>query len=360
MKRRLRGPSGPAGSGRLAVRRILRVEVGLIPLVERAARARAERDAQDRGEAEHQRRQLTGAASSPHRPVNTTRLITRGLVSARKSRQSAGSAAGLVISMAGMARPIRAWPREEKPLLAAQVHRGFAMRRRMNHRILAAALLAALAAPAFAQRSAPRRPQPPRRQEDLVPVAIDTSLGRIVVALDRGRTRRSPPPTSSITSTPTASTARPSTARCTCGDGGGLIQGGVTQRRAQALPADRARADQPDRPHNVAGAISMANAGAGHRAAPTSSSWSPTSPASTPAARRRRRRLRRLRPRHRGHGRGEEDLRRAGLADQGRRRDEGPDARPAGQDHQGRRGCKCPNENAPARPGRLVRQRRSA
>src|SRR4051812_3702733 len=33
-----------------------------------------------------------GAASSPHSPVNTTRLITRGLVSARKSRQSAGAA----------------------------------------------------------------------------------------------------------------------------------------------------------------------------------------------------------------------------------------------------------------------------
>src|SRR5678815_3751485 len=33
-----------------------------------------------------------GAASSPHSPVNTTRLITRGLVSAKKSRHSAGSA----------------------------------------------------------------------------------------------------------------------------------------------------------------------------------------------------------------------------------------------------------------------------
>jgi len=33
----------------------------------------------------------TGATSIPHRPVKTTRLITRGLVSARKSRQSAGS-----------------------------------------------------------------------------------------------------------------------------------------------------------------------------------------------------------------------------------------------------------------------------
>ena len=44
----------------------------------------------------------TGATSSPHRPVNTTRLMTRGLVSARKSRQSAGRAAGFVISMAGI------------------------------------------------------------------------------------------------------------------------------------------------------------------------------------------------------------------------------------------------------------------
>ena len=33
-----------------------------------------------------------GAASMPHRPVNTTSVITRGLVSARKSRQSAGRA----------------------------------------------------------------------------------------------------------------------------------------------------------------------------------------------------------------------------------------------------------------------------
>ncbi len=31
-----------------------------------------------------------GAASNPHRPVNTTSDITRGFVSATKSRQSAG------------------------------------------------------------------------------------------------------------------------------------------------------------------------------------------------------------------------------------------------------------------------------
>ncbi len=40
----------------------------------------------------------TGATRSPARPVKTTRLITRGLVSARKSRQSAvGAMAGSVV-----------------------------------------------------------------------------------------------------------------------------------------------------------------------------------------------------------------------------------------------------------------------
>ncbi|MDX6517065.1 MAG: peptidyl-prolyl cis-trans isomerase, partial [Gaiellaceae bacterium] len=55
----------------------------------------------------------------------------------------------------------------------------------MKHRILAAALLASLAAPAFAQVPTPPTAAPAPK-EDLVPVAIDTSLGRIVVALDRG------------------------------------------------------------------------------------------------------------------------------------------------------------------------------
>ena len=45
--------------------------------------------------------------------------------------------------------------------------------------------------------------------------------------------------------------------------------------------------------------------------------------------------LRRLRPGRRGDGRGEGDPRRAGVADQGRRRDEGPDARAGGEDLEG-------------------------
>ncbi len=46
---------------------------------------------------------VPGAASSPHRPVKITRLITRGLVSAKKSRHSAGSWVGTVWVMGSVA-----------------------------------------------------------------------------------------------------------------------------------------------------------------------------------------------------------------------------------------------------------------
>jgi len=48
--------------------------------------------------------------------------------------------------------------------------------------------LTCLAAPLPAQPASLAEPvQAPAPQDDLVPVAIDTSLGRIVIALDRGR-----------------------------------------------------------------------------------------------------------------------------------------------------------------------------
>ena len=51
-----------------------------------------------------------------------------------------------------------------------------------------ALVMACLAAPLSAQPAVTSSPvQAPAPQEDLVPVAIDTSVGRIVVALDRGR-----------------------------------------------------------------------------------------------------------------------------------------------------------------------------
>ena len=89
----------PAGSGRLAVRFIPASRSASHHWLSAAAPPGAERDAQDRGEAEH-RVDAPGAASSPHSPVNTTRLITRGLVSAKKSRQSAGGREGGVMMRA--------------------------------------------------------------------------------------------------------------------------------------------------------------------------------------------------------------------------------------------------------------------
>ena len=55
----------------------------------------------------------------------------------------------------------------------------------MTHRIILAALLAAIAFPARSQ--APVAAPAPAAKDDLVRVAIETEKGRIVVALDRGR-----------------------------------------------------------------------------------------------------------------------------------------------------------------------------
>ena len=75
----------PAGSGRLAVRFILASRSASYHWLSAPAAPGAERDAQDRGEAEH-RVDRDRRSEHPHSPVNTTRLITRGLVSASRSR----------------------------------------------------------------------------------------------------------------------------------------------------------------------------------------------------------------------------------------------------------------------------------
>src|SRR4051812_27966845 len=120
-----------------------------------------------------------------------------------------------------------------------------------------------LAAPLLGQASPATQLAP---QEELVPVAIDTSLGRIVVALDRGH---APVTTANFLHyvdtrrldgqyfyramhTPDAK-----------GADGGLIQGGVTTDIRKLYPPIAHEPTSQTGLHNVAGAISIANGGAG-------------------------------------------------------------------------------------------------
>jgi peptidyl-prolyl cis-trans isomerase A (cyclophilin A) len=125
----------------------------------------------------------------------------------------------------------------------------------MLHRI--ALLLACAAAPLSAQTASTTAPvQSPAPKDDLVPVAIDTSFGRIVIALDRGR--------APIT---TANFLRYVDSHRLDGESfyramkmgdGGLIQGGVRSDVRKLFPKI---ADEPSSKtglKNVAGAISMA------------------------------------------------------------------------------------------------------
>ncbi len=130
----------------------------------------------------------------------------------------------------------------------------------MKHRILGLALLAALAAPALAQPPAPAVQAP--AQEDLVPVAIDTSLGRIVVALDRAHA-----PITTANFLHYVDTHRFDGQNfyraMHMGPDAGLIQGGITTDARKLFPPIAHEPTTQTGLHNVAGAISMANAGPG-------------------------------------------------------------------------------------------------
>ena len=135
----------------------------------------------------------------------------------------------------------------------------------MKHRFLAALMLAALSAPALPQTATPAA-EAPAPKDDLVPVAIDTSLGRIVVALDRGRA-----PITTANFLHYVDTHRfdgqnfyraMHMADGKGGDGG-LIQGGITTDARKLFPPIAHEPTTQTGLHNVAGAISMANAGAG-------------------------------------------------------------------------------------------------
>jgi peptidyl-prolyl cis-trans isomerase A (cyclophilin A) len=136
----------------------------------------------------------------------------------------------------------------------------------MKLRFPAAGLLvAALSAPVLAQASPPLTPGdltgPPTATADMVPVAIDTSLGRIVIALDRLHA-----PVTSANFLHYVDTHRfdgESFYRAMHSETSNLIQGGV---RSDARKLYAPIAHEPTSVtglHNVAGAISMANAGPG-------------------------------------------------------------------------------------------------
>ncbi len=141
------------------------------------------------------------------------------------------------------------------------------MRTRMMHRILATALLVALAAPAFAQ-AAPTAPASTATatKEDLVPVAIDTSLGRIVIALDRGH---APVTTANFLHYVDThrfdgqSFYRAMHVRDADGKDGGLIQGGIRTDIRLLYPPIAHEPTSQTGLDNMAGAVSMANNGPG-------------------------------------------------------------------------------------------------
>ena len=126
--------------------------------------------------------------------------------------------------------------------------------------LLAAALLATLAAPAFAQTTPPAVAEPAPK-DDLVPVAIDTSLGRIVVALDRAHA-----PITTANFLHYVDTHRldgQNFYRAMHVGDGGLIQGGITTDARKLFAPIAHEPTTQTGLHNVAGAISMANAGPG-------------------------------------------------------------------------------------------------
>ncbi len=126
---------------------------------------------------------------------------------------------------------------------------------------IAAALIAALSAPAIAQAPSAPATQSTSPKADLVPVAIETSLGRIVIALDRGR---APLTTANLLAYVDSGKLDGETFyRAMPYGAGGLIQGGISSDGRKLIgPVAHEPVSQTGITHK-AGTISMANFGPG-------------------------------------------------------------------------------------------------
>ena len=136
----------------------------------------------------------------------------------------------------------------------------------MKRLLLASLLAAALPATASAQAPAQAPAASPAPAEDLVPVALGTGLGRIVIALDRGR---APITTANFLRYVDSHRLdgqnfyRAMHVADGKGGDGGLIQGGITTDARKLFPAISHEPTSQTGIKNTAGAISMANAGPG-------------------------------------------------------------------------------------------------
>ena len=119
-----------------------------------------------------------------------------------------------------------------------------------------ALIAACFAAPVAAQAPTPAPAATVAPKEDLVPVAIETSLGRIVLGIDRGRA-----PITAANFLHYVDTHRldgETFYRAMHSAGGGLIQAGVRSDVRKLYPPIAHEATTKTGIHNLAGAISMA------------------------------------------------------------------------------------------------------
>jgi peptidyl-prolyl cis-trans isomerase A (cyclophilin A) len=135
-----------------------------------------------------------------------------------------------------------------------------------DERVIWEAMLIRIALLLVAFAASPVLAQAPAANADLVPVAINTSLGRIVVALDRAHA-----PVTTANFLHYVDTHRfdgqnfyrAMHVADANGADGGLIQGGITTDARKLFPPIAHEPTTTTGLHNVAGAISMANAGPG-------------------------------------------------------------------------------------------------